>query len=409
MAEFPTAVPFLPLCGTGPGLFDWERRREDLQSPKLALCVPQDSQTPLMFTARFGHPSTCQLLLERGATVDVTDAKRRTALILACESDSPEVAEILLRAGADPGPMDATGRDAHHYALHSRSGRLRVLLPLVANNAATTEPGPTEKNHSQGLAELSASVQQEAAQGPSTGYGDEAEGEGGSAWWETTRGESPEPRSGKTGGTREIPDGWEVARLREELGRLAEEKAEAERRFVELEGHLDNVRALMSQYRLRKCSQSLQIEELEIQVLELTGANAELAGLARRLQERLEGRGPGGDLQPETGPSGIREEGPRESPVGETVPGGEGDREGEEPRGAHPQDSDNASKLTDSSSEEEPVRDSRAAGEGRMGSPGMPASPLQGGGGGGEEREEVEILREGLQTASASLEACQRE
>eukprot|EP00061_Rhincodon_typus_P001612 g15276.t1 len=44
-----------------------------------------------------------------------------------------------------------------------------------------------------------------------------------------------------------------------------------------------------------------------------------------------------------------------------------------------------------------------------MGSPGMPASPLQGGGGGGEEREEVEILREGLQTASASLEACQRE
>ncbi|XP_059498926.1 ankyrin repeat domain-containing protein 24-like [Stegostoma tigrinum] len=383
--------------------------------------LDQDSQTPLMLTARFGHPGACQLLLDRGATVDVTDSKRRTALILACESDCPEVAEILLRAGADPGLMDATGRGAHHYALHSRSGRLQGLPPLVAHNATSTEPGPTVKKHSQVLAELSGSdstsVQQEVPKGPSAGNGNEAEGEGGSAWREMARAEasSPEPWSRQTRVGQEIPDGWEVAKLREELGRLAEEKDEAERRFVELEGHLDNVRALMSQYRLRKCSQSLQIEELEIQVLELTGANAELAGLARTLQERLEGRVPGGDLWPKTEPSGIREEGPRESTVGGTAPGGEPLR-GEELTGASPRDSDDASVLTDSSSEEEePERDSaaarwplgepREAGEGRMGSPGVPMSLLQG----AEEREEVERLREGFQMASASLEACQRE
>ncbi|XP_038644404.1 ankyrin repeat domain-containing protein 35-like, partial [Scyliorhinus canicula] len=94
------------------------------------------------------------------------------------------------------------------------------------------------------------------------------------------------------GGQQEEEEG-DLERLRVERDRLAEERSLAERRFVELEGHLDNVRALMSQYRLRKCSQSRQIDELEIQVLDLTGNNVELSGLVRRLQEEIQGKEPG--------------------------------------------------------------------------------------------------------------------
>uniref|UniRef100_UPI00398F0B4A ankyrin repeat domain-containing protein 35-like n=1 Tax=Pristiophorus japonicus TaxID=55135 RepID=UPI00398F0B4A len=87
--------------------------------------------------------------------------------------------------------------------------------------------------------------------------------------------------------------GADVKRLREEVDQLAEEKRLSERRFTELEGHLDNMRAVMGQYQSRKRSQGRQIEELEAQAAELAGHNEEYAALVRSLQEELEGRGPG--------------------------------------------------------------------------------------------------------------------
>ncbi|XP_067878811.1 ankyrin repeat domain-containing protein 35-like [Heterodontus francisci] len=96
----------------------------------------------------------------------------------------------------------------------------------------------------------------------------------------------------ETGGWRADTHG-DLERLIEERDGLAEEKNLAERRFTELEGHLDNMRALMSQYRTRKCSQSRQIEELEIQVLDLTGNNIELTSLVKHLQEELKSKGNG--------------------------------------------------------------------------------------------------------------------
>ncbi|GCB85703.1 hypothetical protein scyTo_0026428, partial [Scyliorhinus torazame] len=113
---------------------------------------------------------------------------------------------------------------------------------------------------------------------------------------EKSEGEKRRPEEDtRSGGAEEGPgaggqEEGDLERLREERDRLAEERRLAERRFVELEGHLDNVRALMSQYRLRKCSQSRQIEELEIQVLDLTGNNVELSGLVRGLQGELQGK-----------------------------------------------------------------------------------------------------------------------
>lgn len=52
----------------------------------------------------------------------------RSALILACERGSAEVAELLLSHGADAGTLDSTGHDALHYALRTQDQALWELL-----------------------------------------------------------------------------------------------------------------------------------------------------------------------------------------------------------------------------------------------------------------------------------------
>lgn len=52
----------------------------------------------------------------------------RSALILACEKGSAEVAELLLSHGADAGAVDNEGHDALHYAVRSEDRELWRLL-----------------------------------------------------------------------------------------------------------------------------------------------------------------------------------------------------------------------------------------------------------------------------------------
>jgi ankyrin repeat protein len=57
----------------------------------------------------------------------------RSALILACEKGSSEVAELLLSHGADAGAVDSMGPDALHYALCTQDKALWRLLRQALN------------------------------------------------------------------------------------------------------------------------------------------------------------------------------------------------------------------------------------------------------------------------------------
>ncbi|XP_033272463.1 ankyrin repeat domain-containing protein 35 isoform X2 [Orcinus orca] len=56
-----------------------------------------------------------------------------SALILACEKGSTEVAELLLSYGADAGAVDSTGHDALHYAVRTQDKMLWRLLRQALN------------------------------------------------------------------------------------------------------------------------------------------------------------------------------------------------------------------------------------------------------------------------------------
>ena len=57
----------------------------------------------------------------------------RSALILACEKGSAEVAELLLSHGADAGAVDSLGHNALHYALRTQDKELWRLLQQALN------------------------------------------------------------------------------------------------------------------------------------------------------------------------------------------------------------------------------------------------------------------------------------
>ncbi|XP_055212864.1 ankyrin repeat domain-containing protein 35 isoform X2 [Gorilla gorilla gorilla] len=86
-----------------------------------------------MIASLGGHAAICSQLLQRGARVNVTDKNDKSALILACEKGSAEVAELLLSHGADAGAVDSTGHDALHYALHTQDKALWRLLQQALN------------------------------------------------------------------------------------------------------------------------------------------------------------------------------------------------------------------------------------------------------------------------------------
>lgn len=57
----------------------------------------------------------------------------RSALILACEKGSAEVAELLLSHGADAGAVDSMGHDALYYGLRTQDKALGGLLQQAMN------------------------------------------------------------------------------------------------------------------------------------------------------------------------------------------------------------------------------------------------------------------------------------
>ncbi|XP_077182827.1 ankyrin repeat domain-containing protein 35 isoform X2 [Paroedura picta] len=82
----------------------------------------------------------------------------------------------------------------------------------------------------------------------------------------------------------------EVRRLQAEVAGALEEKASAAQRVQEMEGHMENMRAVISVYEAKKKSQSGALKSLEARVADLDAENQQLRGLlAKNLGEIEQG------------------------------------------------------------------------------------------------------------------------
>ncbi|XP_075763349.1 ankyrin repeat domain-containing protein 35 [Pelodiscus sinensis] len=76
----------------------------------------------------------------------------------------------------------------------------------------------------------------------------------------------------------------ELKRLQAEVATALEEKENATKRVVEIEGHLENMRAVIAVYETKKRAQGEALEQLQARVAELEGDNQRLRGLLAKQQ-----------------------------------------------------------------------------------------------------------------------------
>ena len=87
-----------------------------------------------MFAAINGHERMIELLIRRGAEVNLQDIKGYTALMYAALLDHPAVVRRLLRAGADAARTVGAGKTALRMARsqgHAECARARPRGALV--------------------------------------------------------------------------------------------------------------------------------------------------------------------------------------------------------------------------------------------------------------------------------------
>lgn len=86
--------------------------------------------TALQIAASIGFVEGAQLLLLRGAQVDLANSQGETPLILAVQQRDVAMVRLLLTEGADPTRKDTvTGMSARDYA--TRDGRSQAILRLM--------------------------------------------------------------------------------------------------------------------------------------------------------------------------------------------------------------------------------------------------------------------------------------
>ncbi|KFP60607.1 Ankyrin repeat and SOCS box protein 10, partial [Cariama cristata] len=103
-----------------------EAKNEEGQTPLNAACAqphqPQDMDR---------YYRVCQLLVERGASINAADRDRQHPLHLACKNANAQVAELLLARGANVNVMNYSGNTALHNILQATAYKLEHHPELV--------------------------------------------------------------------------------------------------------------------------------------------------------------------------------------------------------------------------------------------------------------------------------------
>lgn len=98
------------------------------------LSAGKDKLSPLMLAAAHGHLDIARRLVQAGATVELLDKYKRSALTHAVMNGNANVASYLLYLGADPNRVDSSGNSLAHYA--AAYGWYFVLKLLVNEGGA---------------------------------------------------------------------------------------------------------------------------------------------------------------------------------------------------------------------------------------------------------------------------------
>jgi ankyrin repeat protein len=67
----------------------------------IIIYIIQDLNTPLHYAAYQGHETVCELLLDHGANINITNASGCTPLFYASQQSRVAVAKLLLEKGGD--------------------------------------------------------------------------------------------------------------------------------------------------------------------------------------------------------------------------------------------------------------------------------------------------------------------
>ncbi|NXC21959.1 ASB10 protein, partial [Corythaeola cristata] len=118
-----------------------EAKNEEGQTPLNAACAqphqPQDMDR---------YYQVCQLLVESGASINAADRDRQHPLHLACKNANAQVAELLLARGANVNVMNYSGNTALHNILQVTAYKLEhhpelVVRALLNHGAIRIWPG----------------------------------------------------------------------------------------------------------------------------------------------------------------------------------------------------------------------------------------------------------------------------
>jgi uncharacterized protein len=89
-----------------------ERAKDRFGLEGVLTILPHGSWTPLMYAARQGSLEAARTLVDRGASLNLTDPDGSTALVLAIINGHYDTAALLAEKGADPNITDAAGMAA---------------------------------------------------------------------------------------------------------------------------------------------------------------------------------------------------------------------------------------------------------------------------------------------------------
>eukprot|EP01108_Squamamoeba_japonica_P000540 TRINITY_DN1180_c0_g1_i2.p1 TRINITY_DN1180_c0_g1~~TRINITY_DN1180_c0_g1_i2.p1 ORF type:complete len:184 (-),score=25.75 TRINITY_DN1180_c0_g1_i2:26-577(-) len=117
-------------------------------------CQDGVGNTPLHYSANWGHFDTLKVMLDAGANPNVENFQKETALHRAFYKDNIPMIELLLTKGADPRKVNAQGLKPGDYAQSVRARNLRDLAEGVTKQKLVSMPPPVPDRRSKGKIEL---------------------------------------------------------------------------------------------------------------------------------------------------------------------------------------------------------------------------------------------------------------